>query len=39
MLIIDSEGVNTGNYERDKGIDIKVFILEVLMSTLLIYNT
>ena len=39
LLIIDGEGVNANGKDRDKTIDLKIFVLEVLMSTLLIYNT
>lgn len=39
LVIIDSEGINSNDKDREKVIDTKIFILEVLMSTLILYNT
>ena len=39
LIVIDAEGLGSVERDREMNIDLKIFTLTILMSTMVIYNT
>jgi hypothetical protein len=39
LLVIDAEGLGSVDRDREMNIDLKIFTLTILLSTMVIYNT